>query len=156
MAYTDYHTTPASNTSLASTSLQENNTRFKDLNDQIRQILADVKFSTCWRVDDAAELQAVTFSAGTIPETVIVNTLGAFAYDSADSSTADDGREVLVTTSGERYKVIVPVLRSYTVAGVPSASVIGKLIYVSDGTSNKRLAVSDGTNWRFPDGNIVS
>jgi hypothetical protein len=47
-------------------------------------------------------------------------------------------------------------LRSYTVATVPSASPAGMLIYVSDGTSNKRLAVSDGTNWRWPDGAIVS
>ena len=30
------------------------------------------------------------------------------------------------------------------------------LIYVSDGTSNKRQAVSDGTNWRWPDGAVVS
>jgi hypothetical protein len=47
-------------------------------------------------------------------------------------------------------------LRSYTVATLPSAATAGQLIYVSDGTSDKRLAVSDGTNWRFPDGNIVS
>lgn len=47
-------------------------------------------------------------------------------------------------------------LRSYTVGTLPSAATAGQLIYVSDGTSNKRLAVSDGTNWRFPDGNIVS
>lgn len=48
-------------------------------------------------------------------------------------------------------------LPSYTVAGVPAASLwTGCLIYVSDGTANKRLAVSDGTNWRFPDGNIIS
>jgi hypothetical protein len=47
-------------------------------------------------------------------------------------------------------------LRSYTVATLPSASSAARMIYVSDGTSNKRLAVSDGTNWRFPDGAIVS
>ena len=47
-------------------------------------------------------------------------------------------------------------LRSYTVATLPSAASAGQMIYVSDGTSNKRMAVSDGTNWRFPDGNIVS
>ena len=47
-------------------------------------------------------------------------------------------------------------LRSYTVASLPSAATAGQLIYVSNGTSNKRLAVSDGTNWRFPDGAIVS
>ena len=48
-------------------------------------------------------------------------------------------------------------LPSYTVATLPTASTYPRrLIYVSDGTSNKRLAVSDGTNWRFPDGNVVS
>lgn len=47
-------------------------------------------------------------------------------------------------------------LRSYTVATLPVATTAARLIYVSDGTSNKRMAVSDGTNWRFPDGNIVS
>lgn len=47
-------------------------------------------------------------------------------------------------------------LRSYTVATLPSAATAARMLYVSDGTSNKRLAVSDGTNWRFPDGNIVS
>lgn len=30
------------------------------------------------------------------------------------------------------------------------------LVYVSDGTSNKRLAISDGSAWRFPDGAVVS
>lgn len=45
----------------------------------------------------------------------------------------------------------------YTVATLPSAATFTNgLIIVSDGTANKRLAISDGTNWRFPDGNIVS
>ncbi len=43
-----------------------------------------------------------------------------------------------------------PLLRSYTVATVPTASPAAQLIVVSDGASNKRLAVSDGTNWRCP------
>lgn len=47
-------------------------------------------------------------------------------------------------------------LRSYTVATLPSASTAARMIYVSDGTSNKRQAVSDGTNWRWPDGAVVS
>jgi hypothetical protein len=43
------------------------------------------------------------------------------------------------------------------VATLPSAATFTQcLIFVSDGTVNKRLAISDGTNWRFPDGNIVS
>jgi parallel beta-helix repeat protein len=46
-------------------------------------------------------------------------------------------------------------LRSYTVATLPTAT-SKEMIYVSDGTSNKRLAVADGTNWRFPDGAVVS
>jgi hypothetical protein len=48
------------------------------------------------------------------------------------------------------------ILASYTVAGVPTSAPTGSIIYVSNGTSNKRLAVFDGTNWRWPDGNIVS
>jgi len=48
------------------------------------------------------------------------------------------------------------VLRSYTVATLPSANPAGQMIYVSDGASNKRLAVSDGTDWRWPDGAVVS
>ncbi|MDK4703907.1 hypothetical protein PH562_16775 [Rhizobium sp. CNPSo 4062] len=48
-------------------------------------------------------------------------------------------------------------LRSFTVATLPSASANARnMIYVSDGTANQRLAVSDGTNWRFPSGSIVS
>lgn len=47
-------------------------------------------------------------------------------------------------------------LRSYTVATLPSASPAAQAIYVSNGTSNKRLAISDGTSWRWPDGAVVS
>lgn len=49
------------------------------------------------------------------------------------------------------------VLPTYTVATLPSAATYARgLIYVSDGTSNKRLAVSDATNWRWPDGAVVT
>ena len=50
-------------------------------------------------------------------------------------------------------------LKASTVAGLsvyPAADWTGALLYVSDGTGNKRLAISDGTSWRFPDGNVVS
>src|SRR6185312_12699645 len=46
-------------------------------------------------------------------------------------------------------------LQSYVKTAMPSASPAGQLIYVWNGTSNKRLAVSDGTSWRFPDGAVV-
>ncbi|WP_448207510.1 hypothetical protein [Azospirillum sp. sgz302134] len=47
-------------------------------------------------------------------------------------------------------------LRSYTVATMPTASPAGRLAFVSDGPSNRRLAVSDGSAWRWPDGSAVS
>lgn len=48
------------------------------------------------------------------------------------------------------------ILRAYTVATLPQAAVPGQLIYVSDGAANKRLAVSDGAGWRWPDGTTVT
>ncbi|HYF09288.1 MAG TPA: glycosyl hydrolase family 28-related protein, partial [Acetobacteraceae bacterium] len=49
------------------------------------------------------------------------------------------------------------VLPSYTVAGLPAASgYTGAIVHVSNGNANRRLAVSDGTSWRFPDGAVVS
>lgn len=48
-------------------------------------------------------------------------------------------------------------LASYTTTTLPNAATYAQcMIYVSNGASNKRLAVSDGTNWRWPDGAIVS
>lgn len=47
-------------------------------------------------------------------------------------------------------------LRSYTVGTLPSASPAAQMIYVSDGSSNRHIAVSDGADWRFADGNVVS
>lgn len=47
-------------------------------------------------------------------------------------------------------------LRAYTVAALPAATPAGQMIYVSNGAANKRLAVSDGTNWRWPDGETVT
>ena len=48
-------------------------------------------------------------------------------------------------------------LPSFTVATLPPAATYPRcLIYVADGTLNKRFAVSDGTSWRWPDGAVVS
>lgn len=48
-------------------------------------------------------------------------------------------------------------LPAFTVATLPNAATYQwGLIAVTDGTANKRLAISDGTNWRWPDGAIVS
>ncbi len=64
--------------------------------------------------------------------------------------------DLIKRTGGERGEAFGP-LPDYTVATLPSAANNARcLIYVSDGTSNKRMAVSDGTNWRWPDGAVVS
>lgn len=48
-------------------------------------------------------------------------------------------------------------LPSYTIATLPSAAANPQgIAYVSDNTGNKRLVVSDGTNWRYPDGNLAA
>ena len=41
-----------------------------------------------------------------------------------------------------------PRLPSYTVAGVPSATNVGQLAYISDETGGATIAFTDGTNWR--------
>ncbi len=55
----------------------------------------------------------------------------------------------------------IPKLKTYTaaelLAATPSAVAHPRgLVYVSNGTGNKRLAISDGAAWRFPDGAVVS
>ena len=48
-------------------------------------------------------------------------------------------------------------LPTYTVATLPPAATYPRcMIYGSDGTANKRFAVSDGTSWRWPDGAVVA
>jgi len=64
--------------------------------------------------------------------------------------------DLIKRTGGERGEAFGP-LPDYTVATLPSAANNARcLIYVSDGSSNKRLAISDGVAWRFPDGAVVS
>ncbi len=48
-------------------------------------------------------------------------------------------------------------LAPYTVATLPAAADWPNgIIAVTDGTANKRLAISDGAAWRWPDGAVVS
>ncbi|WP_372400538.1 hypothetical protein ABMY26_35930 (plasmid) [Azospirillum sp. HJ39] len=70
--------------------------------------------------------------------------------------TGSSGGDPAIGTSAGRLALgAVPVLPSYTVATLPTAAARG-LIYVSDGSGGKRLAVSDGAGWRWPDGATVS
>ena len=51
-------------------------------------------------------------------------------------------------TGGEIEDTMIR-LKVYNVAGVPSASTAGKLIWVTDGNSGQpTVAVSDGSNWK--------
>lgn len=48
-----------------------------------------------------------------------------------------------------------PVLRAYAAAALRAASLAGQLIYISDGSGGKRLAISHGTDWRWPDRDVL-
>lgn len=109
---------------------------------------------------DGAHIRAVVAGAP-----VSNRTPTRLVFDTTDGSAAV-GARVSVEPGGELAMgpAFTPVidanrhhrLREYTVATLPSASPAAQMIYVSDGSSNRRLAVSDGTNWRFADGNPVS
>jgi len=75
------------------------------------------------------------------------------AADADTSEAALDARLDAIETVNTASGIVK--LPAFTVATLPAQNV-GRIIYVSDGTGNKRLAISDGTNWRFPDGNVVS
>lgn len=63
----------------------------------------------------------------------------------------------LLAGDGTEKATAPVILKSYTVATLPDAAkYVQGIIFVSNGTANKRLAVSDGTNWRWPDGAIVT
>ena len=82
---------------------------------------------------------------------------GAATQISAQGTDANVTLQLAGKGTGTVQSTVPFQLPSFTVATVPAAaSYTGCLIYVSNGTANKRLAVSDGTSWRFPDGAVVS
>jgi hypothetical protein len=66
------------------------------------------------------------------------------------------GRPRLVEGDAPEVGVSPAALPSFAVGALPSAAVAGQLIYVNNGAANKRLAISDGVSWRFPDGALVT
>jgi len=68
---------------------------------------------------------------------------------------SNGGNPTISTTAGLIKFAVSPVLPSYTVGTLPTATA-GAEIYVSDGTGNKRYAIGDGSDFRFPDGAVVS
>lgn len=108
------------------------------------------------------------YSKGSSPINLYTSGLFSTALQASITHTASATRFIKLTGSNGGNPSIsvsagaldiasIPIIPSYTVATLPTAATYTRgLIYVSDGTSNKRLAVSDGTNWRWPDGAIVS
>ncbi len=77
-------------------------------------------------------------------------TVDSVARKSYSDNVPTKGSEVLTSL----YDIQMP---SYTVSGVPSASVAGRMIYVTNETGGPVPAFSDGTNWRrVTDRSIIS
>lgn len=68
-------------------------------------------------------------------------TVDAISRKSYNDNVPTKGSEVLA----DLYDIQMP---SYTVAGVPSAAIAGKMIYVTNEVGGAVPAFSDGTNWR--------
>lgn len=69
----------------------------------------------------------------------------------------DAGLDALLLTTTLLTSYVPVKFPSFTKAAKPSASAMGAgaTIYISNDTSNRRLATSDGTDWRFQDGTVV-
>ena len=113
-------------------------------------------------INDASSSSDLTISRHGTPSSTIRN-FTVYAQNVTFSSTPTfptpspgDNSTKAATTAFVANAISNPTLPSYTVATVPTASPAGRLIHVSDGAGNKRLAISDGTSWRWPDGAVVS
>lgn len=96
MAVTDWSTTPASNTSLATFNLSEGSTMVADFNGITRQLMADIKaFSATVPVGT----DYVTKAAGTFSGTQPIYT-GRGAYLHNNSSSHSSGRVFLQASGG--------------------------------------------------------
>lgn len=69
----------------------------------------------------------------------------------------DAGLDALLLTTTLLTSYVPVKFPSFTKAAKPSASALGAgvTIDITNDTSNRRLATSDGTNWRFQDGTVV-
>ena len=102
------------------------------------------------------------------PETVACTSAGRALIDDADAAaqrttlglgtaavqnTGTSGATVPLLSTANTWTLAQtfsapPIVPSYTVAGVPSASPAGQLAYISNETGGAVLAFSDATNWR--------
>ncbi len=131
-----------------------------------RQLIGSVAGTTRWVLSLGDETAESGGNAGTNVALKRFSDAGAaidtpFAVNRATGTVslkaADVAGDIAIASTVVVNATRIPILRSYTVATMPSASANARgLVYVSDGTANKRLAVSDGSAWRWPDGAIVS
>jgi len=82
-----------------------------------------------------------------------------FTIKAAADGVMQIGNETVISAQfrSERIDVLLPMrLPSFTIATLPAASSVSRaIVYVSDGTSNRRVVVSDGAVWRYMDGVAV-
>ena len=111
-------------------------------------------------VATGVELNPSTLNSIAKP-TVTITTPISIANGGTNSANASDARTALglgsmavqnegdVDITGGEIEDTVIRLKVYNVAGAPSASTAGKLIWVTDGNSGAAtVAVSDGSNWK--------
>ena len=78
------------------------------------------------------------------------------AIKAADSGVLEVGNETAISAQfrTDRIDALLPLrLPLFTIATLPAASSVSRaIVYVSDGTSSRRVVVSDGIVWRYMDG----
>lgn len=97
-----------------------------------------------WAVTTVSEfgVNASFLAAGTVADARLPTTMASKTLTAATISSG--------SISGVDLQ-----LRTFTVATLPSAATVGRIIYVSDGTGNNRVATSNGTNWVWVNTNTV-
>lgn len=106
----------------------------------------------------SAKALEVNAAAGTVNSLIVTGSTAGSAVAMAAQGVDTNLSLSLAAKGTGAVQALSPVqLPTYTVAGLPAAATYARcIVYVSNGTASKRFAVSDGTNWRWPDGAVVT